>query len=47
MNHKEWDATMPYPTDPFGTVDPKELIKWGKKNQPDTNPLDQYEEAPL
>ena len=38
-----WNASLPYPAWPFGTVNPKELQKWGRKNVSATT--DEYEEA--
>jgi hypothetical protein len=36
---------LPYPSWPFGTVCPKELAKWGRKNK--AQELDEYEDAPM
>lgn len=38
-----WNASLPYPSWPFGTVCPKELAKWGRKNK--AQELYEYEEA--
>lgn len=40
-----WSASSPYPVWPFGTVCPKELSKWGKRNLSSDKQLDSYEEA--
>ena len=42
---KQWNASLPYPVWPFGTVDPKELAKWGRKNAPKSATIDDMEEA--
>jgi hypothetical protein len=42
---KQWNASLPYPTWPFGTVDPKELAKWSRRNKAATT--EEYEEALL
>lgn len=43
----QWNASMPYPLWPFGTVDPKELAKWGRKHAPKNATIDDVEEAPF
>ena len=40
-----WNASLPYPAWPFGTVNPKELAKWGKRNLSSDKQQDSYEEA--
>ena len=42
---KHWNASLPYPVWPFGTVAPKELSKWGKRNLSSDKQQDSYEEA--
>lgn len=44
---KHWNASLPYPAWPFGTVDGKELAKWGRKNVAPSATIDDYEEAPF
>ena len=39
-----WNASLPYPSWPFGTVCPKELAKWGRKNRKE-QAMDDVEEA--
>lgn len=43
---KHWNASLPYPVWPFGTVDPKELAKWARKHRTTTKQAtDEFEEA--
>jgi hypothetical protein len=43
---KQWNASLPYPVWPFGTVDPAELKKWGRRNKTALSATtDEYEEA--
>ena len=42
---QHWNASCPYPVWPFGTVDPKELKKWGRKHAPKSATIDDFEEA--
>jgi hypothetical protein len=32
---------------PFGTVNPKELVKWGRKHKHESATIDDVEEAPF
>jgi hypothetical protein len=40
-----WNASLPYPSWPFGTVCPKELAKWARQNLSSDKLVDSYEEA--
>ena len=44
---KHWNASLPYPVWPFGTVNPKELAKWGRKHKHESATIDDVEEAPF
>ena len=44
---KHWNASLPYPVWPFGTVEPGELKKWGRKHAPKSATIDDFEEALL
>lgn len=46
---KHWNASLPYPVWPFGTVDAKELKKWGRLHAHELSSatIDEVEEAPF
>ena len=44
---KEWNASLPYPSWPFGVVDPKELAKWSRRNKIKDDALADVEDAPF
>ena len=46
---KHWNASLPYPVWPFGTVNPAELKKWGRlhAHELQSATIDDVEEAPF
>lgn len=44
---RHWNASLPYPVWPFGTVEPGELKKWGRKHVTKSATIDDAEEALL
>lgn len=46
---RQWNASLPYPVWPFGTVCPAELKKWGRLHSDEIarTTIDDVEEAPF
>lgn len=44
---KQWNASLPYPVWPFGAVNPKELVKWERKQARTNKSTDKPKEALL